>query len=359
MGEQKSKIWIPIVAFIVAMVVFFIPMLFFVAISAYGCQSDSDSSLSTSDMSVNNTSYQSPEHADDPVAETMAVFMERIAVDDSHGYSQQRRNGNPDYDCSSAVYFAGKAASLHLTDVPFSTFNEGAELMKAGFQHFTWSGDYRNASKELKRGDVIVNSTSHTEVYVGGGMFAAARHAYPSGIEDGQPGDQGRGDDQEIIISRYVDPGLVDVYRHDASQAVTASGDVNMPGAGSLAECNPQSASGIGIDAGDGTNANPEQAKAIAKRILPSYFPLANADKEYGCLVTIWDHESGWNLRAENPSSGAYGIPQALPASKMVSAGPDWQTNASTQIKWGLQYIKQRYQTPCGAWDSWQQKGWY
>jgi hypothetical protein len=73
----------------------------------------------------------------------------------------------------------------------------------------------------------------------------------------------------------------------------------------------------------------------------------------------LWDHESGWNYRATNPSSGAYGIPQSLPASKMATAGADWRTNPATQIRWGLAYIHDRYGTPCGAWMFWQGHRWY
>lgn len=82
-------------------------------------------------------------------------------------------------------------------------------------------------------------------------------------------------------------------------------------------------------------------------------------DTEFACLVSLWNRESGWNAAAENPSSGAYGIPQSLPASKMASAGADYLTNASTQIKWGLGYIQERYKTPCGAWGHSESVGWY
>ena len=71
---------------------------------------------------------------------------------------------------------------------------------------------------------------------------------------------------------------------------------------------------------------------------------------QFACLVRLWERESGWNHLARNPRSGAYGIPQALPAGKMASAGKDWRTNPKTQIKWGLRYIKSRYGTPCAAW---------
>lgn len=80
---------------------------------------------------------------------------------------------------------------------------------------------------------------------------------------------------------------------------------------------------------------------------------------EFNCLVSLWKKESGWNAAAMNKSSGAYGIPQALPGSKMASAGADWQTNANTQIEWGLGYISGRYGTPCGAWAHSGQVGWY
>jgi hypothetical protein len=80
---------------------------------------------------------------------------------------------------------------------------------------------------------------------------------------------------------------------------------------------------------------------------------------QFPCLERLWTKESGWNHLSHNKGSGAYGIPQALPGSKMASFGADWQTNAVTQIKWGLSYIKGRYSTPCGAWGTFQSKGWY
>ena len=82
-------------------------------------------------------------------------------------------------------------------------------------------------------------------------------------------------------------------------------------------------------------------------------------DAQMSCLISLWQRESNWNYGARNPSSGAYGIPQALPASKLSSAGADWQTNPVTQIRWGLQYVQQRYGTPCGAWSFWQNHHWY
>ena len=80
---------------------------------------------------------------------------------------------------------------------------------------------------------------------------------------------------------------------------------------------------------------------------------------QFSCLDPLWAHESGWSVTAYNPGSGAYGIPQALPGSRMGSAGPDWQANAATQIRWGLEYIKGTYGSPCAAWDHEQATGWY
>ena len=103
-------------------------------------------------------------------------------------------------------------------------------------------------------------------------------------------------------------------------------------------------------------NVTPGSAQAIAKDLAAK---RGWGNDQFSCLVTLWDHESGWRVDASNPS-GAYGIPQALPGSKMGSAGPNWQTNATTQITWGLDYIAGRYGTPCGAWSSWQANGgWY
>ena len=93
----------------------------------------------------------------------------------------------------------------------------------------------------------------------------------------------------------------------------------------------------------------------IAKAMLGSY---GWSSSQFGCLQSLWNAESGWNVYASNPS-GAYGIPQALPGSKMASAGPDWQSNPATQIRWGLGYIKGLYGSPCGAWAHEEADGWY
>ncbi len=97
-------------------------------------------------------------------------------------------------------------------------------------------------------------------------------------------------------------------------------------------------------------------AQSIAESMLGSF---GWSSSQFSCLQPLWAGESGWSVTASNPSTGAYGIPQALPASKMASAGRDWQTNAATQIRWGLGYIENTYGSPCAAWGHEQADGWY
>ena len=118
----------------------------------------------------------------------------------------------------------------------------------------------------------------------------------------------------------------------------------------------PKPVAAVGRSAPAAGAPDPGTAKAIA-------FDMVTArgwgQSEYDCLVALWQKESGWNVYAHNASSGAYGIPQSLPGSKMASVADDWATNPATQITWGLGYIQGRYGTPCGAYNASQAKGWY
>jgi hypothetical protein len=98
--------------------------------------------------------------------------------------------------------------------------------------------------------------------------------------------------------------------------------------------------------------AQASSAQAIAHKMIPDA-------AQFNAFSKIVSHESGWNPHATNSSSGAYGLVQALPASKMASAGADWKTNPATQIKWGLDYMNSRYGSPVKAWSFWQANGWY
>ena len=99
-----------------------------------------------------------------------------------------------------------------------------------------------------------------------------------------------------------------------------------------------------------------EDPRVIAQALLAEY---GWSGDQFGCLDSLWTRESNWRVNADNPTSSAYGIPQALPGSRMSSAGADWATNPVTQIRWGLGYIADRYGSPCGAWAASESKGWY
>jgi hypothetical protein len=122
----------------------------------------------------------------------------------------------------------------------------------------------------------------------------------------------------------------------------------SIAGAGILASA---AVMGVGGAAHAATAVAPTEAQALAASIVPAD-QLASFDQ-------IISHESGWNVTATNASSGAYGLGQALPGSKMASVGGDWQTNPTTQIKWALNYMNSTYGSPNAAWSFWQTHGWY
>jgi hypothetical protein len=104
------------------------------------------------------------------------------------------------------------------------------------------------------------------------------------------------------------------------------------------------------------TASAPLTPRQAARQMLGSF---GWSQRQFPYLNWLWDRESGWNVHAENPYSGAYGIPQALPGSKMATAGPDWRTSARTQIRWGLRYIRGTYGSPLRAWEHEVADGWY
>ena len=130
-----------------------------------------------------------------------------------------------------------------------------------------------------------------------------------------------------------------------ANPVITTAGTAGTGGTG-----------GGGIVYVTSTPPDPGSAQSIAYNMLASFG--FSPPTFFGCLKEMWNRESGWRYDAEN-ASGAYGIPQALPGSKMASAGADWQTNPATQIKWGLGYIKAIYGDPCKAWAFWQVNHYY
>lgn len=144
-----------------------------------------------------------------------------------------------------------------------------------------------------------------------------------------------------------------------APASPSPGGDSGAGGPGGSGESKPDGGGGGDAGAGGGTVVvDPAAAQAYARSVLGAY---GWGDEQFPCLVSLWHGESGWRADARNPWSGAYGIPQAYPAEKMAAAGPDWRTNARTQIDWGLAYIHGRYGSPCAAWDIWQARSphWY
>jgi uncharacterized protein YabE (DUF348 family) len=117
----------------------------------------------------------------------------------------------------------------------------------------------------------------------------------------------------------------------------------------------------VNVGTGERPPAPPAVPSGVAQQIAADMMAAQYGwgGDQFSCLASLWDRESGWNVYASNSYSGAYGIPQACPGSKMSAFGDDWQTNPATQIAWGLSYIAGRYGTPCGAWSTFLSKGWY
>ena len=139
-------------------------------------------------------------------------------------------------------------------------------------------------------------------------------------------------------------PAMADPAQILAAQNTSASGSSS------------QTTGGTGVTT-PSVPADPTAAESTGKAMLASFG--FDTTTQWPCLYALWERESGWNVYAENPYSGAYGIPQSLPGDKMATAGSDWQTNPATQIKWGLGYIKSVYSTPCGAWQNEENYGYY
>lgn len=140
-----------------------------------------------------------------------------------------------------------------------------------------------------------------------------------------------------------------DMLKAAESQTASATGTPS-PGGGGKGNAPPP----------PGATGNAAKNQQIGKMLAARYGWAPQQDQgQWNALVDLWNRESGWNEFAKNPSSGAYGIPQSLPASKMATAGPDYLSNPATQIRWGLGYIKAVYKTPEGAWAHEESAGWY
>jgi hypothetical protein len=188
---------------------------------------------------------------------------------------------------------------------------------------------------------------------ISGVAVAATGIAVSSGVLSSGPVS---GDGAAVALSgNHVGHELTpaELARREQTQVSRSSGD-RMAAAKALKSRDLQDATGKAkTHTEDLSQADPHQ---IAQALMPQF---GFSGSEYSCLVDLWNSESGWNVHADNPTSSAYGIPQALPGSKMASAGPDWANNPETQVRWGLGYIKSSYGNPCSAWSFKQGHGWY
>ncbi len=143
------------------------------------------------------------------------------------------------------------------------------------------------------------------------------------------------------------------VHALDRAPSVSRSGDRRDA-------ADPAKEAALSVESGPAVTQRVEISQGDPRDIAQALMPkFGFSSDQFSCLDSLWTRESGWNPAAENASSGAFGIPQALPGSKMASAGADWSTNPATQIEWGLGYIRDVYGSPCGAWGHSESYGWY
>ena len=196
-----------------------------------------------------------------------------------------------------------------------------------------------DASKKALRNTVVLSSVAAaaTGVAVSAGTFSSS----PAGVANAS---QDLGRDYHPARARdLVDRQPVTSRSSDRREAADPAKQAELAADRSPAITRHESLSA-------------QDPKDIARALMPQF---GFSSDQFGCLDSLWTGESDWRIDADNPTSSAYGIPQALPGSKMASAGPDWETNPATQIKWGLGYIRDSYGSPCGAMDFKNGHGWY
>ena len=187
-----------------------------------------------------------------------------------------------------------------------------------------------------------------------GGQAAQIQSFQQSTVSQARQDEQVRAVAARVTVARWKtarDQAAKKAARAAAASQTAASQTAAQPSAQATASAQPSQAASVA--ATPAASGSPQQ---IAQAMLGSF---GWSSSQFSCLDPLWAHESGWSVTAYNAGSGAYGIPQALPGSRMASAGPNWQTNPATQIRWGLEYIKGTYGSPCAAWDHEQATGWY
>ncbi|GAA4755333.1 hypothetical protein GCM10023350_45990 [Nocardioides endophyticus] len=198
----------------------------------------------------------------------------------------------------------------------------------------------RDAPKKALRTGVVMTSVAVavTGIAVSGGVVGAQSQVAGTAQDVGSTLTDAQADTDAAAIDRSVTSRSADRRREADPVKVSKLSATSGP------------ATTGSVDVSDG------DPRDIARALMGQFGFGAD---QFGCLDSLWTRESGWNPSADNPSSSAYGIPQALPGSKMASAGADWATNPATQIMWGLGYIQDRYGSPCGAWAHSESAGFY
>jgi hypothetical protein len=217
----------------------------------------------------------------------------------------------------------------------------------------------RRASRNT--GLVIVLTTSLVVAAIGGAAYLVKMRLWPSGSSAAVAAMAAVPTSHTMALLQQRRTQLIAMsaasrtLSHVGHPKLASRQPSNLPGAPAAGSA-PGGTSSPAAVAPPAAPPNPGSAQSIAYNMMSSFG--FNPKTYFSCLNNIWERESGWVYNAQNPS-GAYGIPQALPGSKMASAGADWQTNPATQIRWGLGYIKSMYGDPCSAWAFWQAHGYY
>ena len=226
----------------------------------------------------------------------------------------------------------------HPTDTPGSTRTASDTLL----------GSSAELGRRLRRGVAMtaVVAATLTGGAVLSGQSAGPDETAPAALAAATPDDTTLPAPTAAELARLAESRSDE--RTSRSDSRTAAEDSKSELLDLEARPGPQESRTRTVDLGD--------PRDIAQAMLADY---GWSQSEFSCLDSLWVKESGWDPQAANPTSSAYGIPQALPGSKMASAGADWETNPATQIEWGLGYISERYGSPCSAWGHSQANGWY
>ncbi len=207
------------------------------------------------------------------------------------------------------------------------------------------------APRKILRNTVVMSSVAvaATGVAVSGGVLSS-----PAGVSAAAQ------DLGATVTGSTGSTGSTSGGQVVSRDAVVSRGSVSRTSADRRDAADPAKEAALSVDGGEAVTRSVDVADADPREIAQALMPeFGFSSDQFGCLDSLWTRESGWNPAAQNASSGAFGIPQSLPGSKMASAGADWATNPVTQIKWGLGYIQDRYGSPCGAWGHSESYGWY